>query len=202
MLTRCKVGMVIVTNKVFLRTTGAQYTLLGNLAQRWAKSRGEVEMWVDWRQIVEQTADMPGVRGRLKPQQASPIVPFSKAIVMSSAAKPPVTSAVICPAMHPPPPKQPTINHFPTLGPSASSKSPVIAWNSPTALKAIKNINTSRRMQAASPIPSPAIRIAPFPSARNADKPVDQFPSLTNDKGEKKVQGKWKNGSAPAKALR
>jgi hypothetical protein len=63
MLTRCKAGMVIVSNRVFLRT-GSQRTLLGRLAQHWVKRHGESNTWTDWRDIAEMKADMPGAPGR------------------------------------------------------------------------------------------------------------------------------------------
>ncbi|TFY82728.1 hypothetical protein EWM64_g1283 [Hericium alpestre] len=64
-LTRFKKGMVIVTNECFVSGAG-QNTLLGRLAAHWEQEDGDV--WTDWIDIVNQTADMPGVRApRVRP---------------------------------------------------------------------------------------------------------------------------------------
>jgi len=59
-LTRCKRGMVIVTNRNFLKTS---HTLLGELAYHWETTHGQSKTWIDWRLVAEQKADLPGVRG-------------------------------------------------------------------------------------------------------------------------------------------
>ncbi|KDQ56117.1 hypothetical protein JAAARDRAFT_180297, partial [Jaapia argillacea MUCL 33604] len=59
MLSRCKRGMVIVTNQVFLRTSGRD-TLIGRLASHWEAHRGEHETWADWKHVAEGRAHMPG----------------------------------------------------------------------------------------------------------------------------------------------
>ncbi|KAI0066802.1 hypothetical protein BV25DRAFT_1763463, partial [Artomyces pyxidatus] len=58
-LTRCKQGMVVVTNQQFLRSTGRK-TLLARLAACWEGRRG-AQAWVDWRRVVEKRADLPGI---------------------------------------------------------------------------------------------------------------------------------------------
>ncbi|KAG2007254.1 hypothetical protein CC2G_014962 [Coprinopsis cinerea AmutBmut pab1-1] len=62
LLTRCKKGMIIVTNRDFLRTSG-YHTLVARLANHWARMFGESRTWVDWRDVSFGSADMPGVLG-------------------------------------------------------------------------------------------------------------------------------------------
>ncbi|OSX61405.1 hypothetical protein POSPLADRAFT_1089730, partial [Postia placenta MAD-698-R-SB12] len=59
MLTRLQAGMVIVTNRPFLDSSGRN-TLLGCMAQHWKDERGET-VWTFPRRIAERTANMPGV---------------------------------------------------------------------------------------------------------------------------------------------
>ncbi|EGO20328.1 hypothetical protein SERLADRAFT_400575, partial [Serpula lacrymans var. lacrymans S7.9] len=59
MLTRCKAGMVIVTNRMFLRNE-AQETLVGKLARHWENTLGEVKTWTNWRLVAEARASLPG----------------------------------------------------------------------------------------------------------------------------------------------
>ncbi|KAJ6554658.1 AAA domain-containing protein, partial [Mycena capillaripes] len=61
MLTRAKKGMVIVTCSSFLRSHGGAQTLLGRLARYWETRKQET--WIDWRRIVDGTADLPGSSG-------------------------------------------------------------------------------------------------------------------------------------------
>ncbi|KAI0343424.1 hypothetical protein BDW22DRAFT_1328285, partial [Trametopsis cervina] len=60
MLTRCKKGMVLVTNKFFV-THHADRTLLGKLATYWAKLADGA--WIDWRRVLERSVDLPGAPG-------------------------------------------------------------------------------------------------------------------------------------------
>lgn len=59
MLTRLQAGMVIVTNRPFLDSSGRN-TLLGCMAQHWKDERGEA-VWTLPQRIAERTANMPGV---------------------------------------------------------------------------------------------------------------------------------------------
>ncbi|KAG6862110.1 hypothetical protein C0995_005922 [Termitomyces sp. Mi166 len=61
LLTRCKQGLVVVTNRSFIER-GGRYTLLGYLERQWMQIRG-TNAWVDWRRISEGTADLPGAPG-------------------------------------------------------------------------------------------------------------------------------------------
>ncbi|KIJ30351.1 hypothetical protein M422DRAFT_187254, partial [Sphaerobolus stellatus SS14] len=60
MLTRCKMGMIIVTNRSFVYGRGRK-TLLGKLAKYWDKNEsvpGKLN-WVDWRRVAEEKAKLP-----------------------------------------------------------------------------------------------------------------------------------------------
>ncbi|KAJ3539223.1 hypothetical protein NMY22_g4833 [Coprinellus aureogranulatus] len=59
MLTRCKKGMVIVANRVFLSTTGSA-TLVARFASYWKNSFGHASVWVDWKDIANGSIDAPG----------------------------------------------------------------------------------------------------------------------------------------------
>lgn len=91
MLTRCRAGMVIVSNRKFLRTTAAQYTLLGKLAEHWEYHHGRSMTWIDWKLVAENKADMPGVLAAHRPSTTSTINP-SSAPIASIVRSVPVTS--------------------------------------------------------------------------------------------------------------
>ena len=56
-LTRCRKGMVVVTNKYFLRGAGSS-TLLGHLCDAWSQHG---DTWIDWRTILNDSAVLPGL---------------------------------------------------------------------------------------------------------------------------------------------
>lgn len=56
-LTRCRKGMVIVTNKGFLQGPGKS-TLLGKLCDFWALNG---EAWIDWKTLLGKDVGLPGV---------------------------------------------------------------------------------------------------------------------------------------------
>ncbi|EJU03682.1 hypothetical protein DACRYDRAFT_105842 [Dacryopinax primogenitus] len=62
MLSRCKLGMVIVTKSSFLHRRAASDTLVGRLATRWERDH-PTSPWVNVRYILNGNADMPGVKG-------------------------------------------------------------------------------------------------------------------------------------------
>lgn len=76
MLTRCKAGMVLVTNRSFLCNAGRD-TLLGKLAQRWGAGS---DVWVDSRALSDRSASLPGVPGRT----TSFYLPISAPVPMTS----------------------------------------------------------------------------------------------------------------------
>lgn len=58
-LTRCRKGMIVVTNKNFLQDPGSgKPTLLGKLCHFWSQQR---EAWLDWRTMLGVEVDLPGI---------------------------------------------------------------------------------------------------------------------------------------------
>jgi hypothetical protein len=77
MLTRCKAGMIIVTNRRFVRVQARQ-TLVGKLADHWARQAGSEDvLWTDWVRVQEGTVDMPGSPGCDVPQRHDTPPPVS-----------------------------------------------------------------------------------------------------------------------------
>ncbi|KIM34855.1 hypothetical protein M413DRAFT_434968 [Hebeloma cylindrosporum] len=74
LLTRCRKGLIIVTSRGFL-SSGGHGTLLGRLARYWESIHKGFE-WIDWRDIANGTANLPGAPSH--PRSAAPrMVPFS-----------------------------------------------------------------------------------------------------------------------------
>ena len=65
MLTRCRSGMVVVTQRAFLDGPGKE-TLLGSLTTHWEQHVGVEQMWVDAMEVADQRARLPDCVGRLK----------------------------------------------------------------------------------------------------------------------------------------
>ena len=75
MLTRCKAGMIIVSNS-FFASSCAEWTLLGRLVHHWEELRPSGSIWIDWRRIAEGSVDLPGApapRPRLKTSHSAHI---------------------------------------------------------------------------------------------------------------------------------
>ncbi len=66
MLTRCKQGMVIVSQKAFLRMDEVRDTLLGEICSHWETKFGKKKSWIGWNQVLNKTAVLPV---KVKPQQ-------------------------------------------------------------------------------------------------------------------------------------
>lgn len=58
MLTRCKVGMVIVTDRTFAENQ-ARKTLLGELVAHWESSNEKADAWIDWKDVINGKANLP-----------------------------------------------------------------------------------------------------------------------------------------------
>ncbi|KAF9529891.1 AAA domain-containing protein, partial [Crepidotus variabilis] len=77
MLTRCRKGMVIVSNRGFLEGSGGGVsTLLGQLLAHW-RLYHDPQPWVNWREVSQGTASLPGSNLTLfeYPQPSSVITP-------------------------------------------------------------------------------------------------------------------------------
>ena len=64
MLTRCKLGMVLVTKQDFTRYKSVRKTLLGKLVKYWEKRARNTGVWCKWADIAEGKANLPGGRSR------------------------------------------------------------------------------------------------------------------------------------------
>lgn len=58
MLTRCKVGMVIVTDRTFAGNQ-ARKTLLGELVAHWDSSNEKADAWIDWKDVINGKVNLP-----------------------------------------------------------------------------------------------------------------------------------------------
>jgi hypothetical protein len=56
-LTRCRKGMVVITNKCFLQEAGVS-TLLGKLCRAWSQHR---DAWIDWKAVLSNSVALPGL---------------------------------------------------------------------------------------------------------------------------------------------
>jgi len=207
MLTRCQAGMVIVTNRVFLRTS-AQFTLLGSLAQYWAKGQGKT--WIDWKEIAELKADMPGVLGprRMTVSVAKDAVIPTAANVHASKPGLPNHSrpSTIQPARKGLKSAESSLgmDEFPTLGANGSCKPKAHGkWNSPTSISAIKRVTAtshssdSKTSSSSSHVQQSLAGVSQTPVHQSHD----DFPSLSGHHQGKKVQGPWKNVSSVVKSV-
>ena len=115
MLSRCRAGMVIVTNRAFLRTDG-QHTMLGSLSKYWERLYGESKTWADWKLVAEQKADMPGAPGLHRAAITTPIsIPYSKSSGYggkAAAARPTYRTQAWRDEHFPPLPGNPASNYF------------------------------------------------------------------------------------------
>lgn len=95
MLTRCRQGMVIATNRIFLSGSGAN-TLVGQLCRHWENTFGGEKTWENWRAVAERRVALPGVAvtarpaanvavvtaiNTIAPQRHPPLVSSSRATV-------------------------------------------------------------------------------------------------------------------------
>lgn len=200
MLTRCQIGMVIVTNRVFLRTTGAQFTLLGSLAQYWANRHGDLKTWTDWKEIAELKADMPGVLGprRVIPSVARDAVTPTVANVHT--LKSPNRSMPQSACKGAKSAKSPLgMDEFPTLGVNESCKPKAQGrWNSPTGIGAVKRATATSHSNDSKTSSSSHSTLTQQSLPVNQSR--DYFPPLGGHHQEKKVQGQWKKVS-PVKSV-
>ncbi|PPR01820.1 hypothetical protein CVT24_001684 [Panaeolus cyanescens] len=73
LLTRAKKGLIIVTNRPFLRE-GGSHTLLGKLAHHWQAMYRSNTTWVDWRLVSQNQASLPGA-WRAEPRSSGSQIP-------------------------------------------------------------------------------------------------------------------------------
>lgn len=91
-LTRCRMGMVVVTNKRFLRSAGSN-TLLGQLCNSWSRHG---DAWIDWRTILSDSAVLPGLPAP-PPKPLRRSVPTPAPAPVPTFQRPPVPiNVVVC----------------------------------------------------------------------------------------------------------
>jgi hypothetical protein len=193
--------MIVVTNRVFLRTTGAQFTTLGNLAQYWAKHHGESKTWTDWKDVVEQKANMPGVLGprRVIPKPPPPLnAPLVLPNIMN-APRPKAAIGLRLPTSQPgvtvlnPETSSNTKEDFPALGVNEGSKTATRGrWNNTAGIDAVKRVTVTPvpKSSTQSLCSGSVIRALRSPAA-SANRPdYNPFPPLSADLGAKKSQRK------------
>ncbi|KAL5510973.1 hypothetical protein ACEPAG_3692 [Sanghuangporus baumii] len=74
MLTRCKVGMVIVTSRVFMQQGNVKGTLLGEMHQYWERNYSRQNTWCDWKAVAEGKAILPGSGNGARSKRDSQLV--------------------------------------------------------------------------------------------------------------------------------
>jgi hypothetical protein len=74
-LTRCRKGMIVVTNKCFLRGAGSK-TLLGQLCSTWSQHG---DAWIDWKAILNDSVTLPGL-------PAPPPKPLKRPVLLPAPA--------------------------------------------------------------------------------------------------------------------
>jgi hypothetical protein len=128
-LTRCRKGMVVVTDKRFLQGAG-RHTLLGQLSHFWSQHR---DTWIDWKAILSGPVELPGLPRPSSSSSPPPRRPLQVALdVRSSTSTPqpptPTRSDELPRAHSTPPSTMPRCDsetEFPSLlrQPSASARS-------------------------------------------------------------------------------
>jgi len=71
-LTRCRKGLVVVTNKAFLQRLGRN-TLLGQLCTAWSSpSSHRNDVWIDWKDMLSPglPVDLPGLQATIRTRPA------------------------------------------------------------------------------------------------------------------------------------
>jgi len=188
MLTRCKSGMVIVTNRAFLRTAAAQSTLLGKLARYWETQRGQARTWTDWNLVAEKNADMPGAPGIRPSLSLAPIIATARPEPTASLKPPPYVLSH-CSRID----DEPLENIFPSLGITGATKPTAQSrWNNSSGLAAVKHArgasnslgheSGNRRAEGSLAIAAPHM------------VSQDPFPSLPMGKNIANSRGQWNRG--------
>lgn len=131
-LTRCRKGMVVVTNKCFLSGAGRN-TLLGKLCYAWSQRR---DAWIDWKAMLNDSVALPGLPvwsyGTLSP--AAPVLTPASAsqrlLVYTQSHEqmgPDLHTVTVTPRLDAPPLPRTTMtamtcNMFPSLSSMARSR--------------------------------------------------------------------------------
>jgi hypothetical protein len=155
-LTRCRKGMVLVTNKCFLQQAGLS-TFLGQFCRTWSQHH---DTWIDWQAMLSNSVALPGLPG-----PASSSNNFTRARTVPAPA--PISALA---SQRPPPIHNTKIDEQPCPSPSPRTTAPQRNPLNP------KTMTTTR-----SPPPPPPLTDEMFPalsSAARAGAPKTQQPEL------------------------
>lgn len=211
------------TNRTFLKTTGARYTLLGALSQHWLQCHGKSNTWKDWKEISEKTVDMPGVRS-VRRQTISAITGSTTMCLSPIIQTGSIKQSTQGPPNYPSPAKlsphnagscEQTINEFPSLLPvNHPKKITQGCWNNPARVSVAKVVKPNSQIHATrkyNPQDSYAFQptnrtqilpaVARCPSLTETSR-QNAFPSLVGLNPVKKLQGSWMHGSNAVKSCR
>lgn len=90
MLSRCKKGMVVVTNRDFLVGSGSK-TLLGKMSRRWSSIAGR-EIWISWRDVMNGCVDLPGANAPKPLDEVAQITASLPRLALGTVTSPPAIS--------------------------------------------------------------------------------------------------------------
>jgi hypothetical protein len=173
MLTRCKIGMIIVSSEFFTCSI-AERTLLGKLAAHWDDLGPGDSTWISMSRLLNQAADLPGMPSR--PSR----MPISHPMHIPS----PPTAVSNIPSTSQSSPQQPQLTGISSVFRTARVN-PFAAYT--------RGVPHSSRTQAS----ASWIR----PSSRRIDDP--DFPEIPNSDFLRQpiLRGQWRHGSAPARQV-
>ncbi|KAI0915361.1 hypothetical protein AcV5_003854 [Taiwanofungus camphoratus] len=195
MLTRCQSGMVIVTNRMFLRTRAGQDTLLGRLAQHWEDRQGVEATWTYSSLVADRRPDMPGVRGRTVPSPLARLVSSSRPQRLSTSS---LTTGMQnmslvhytqrSASLH-------SLDDFPSLPnltpiTSTRPRLHILGTRTTASWQSICSSSSTSTLPGAKGL-TPAH--SPMESSAN----LDTFPALGPSANHGKLLGRWRNGSDP-----
>jgi hypothetical protein len=92
MLSRCKKGMVVVTNRDFLVGSGSK-TLLGKMSRHWSSIAGR-DIWISWRDVMNGCVDLPGVNAPNPPDEVAQIADSLPRLALGTIASSPAPSTL------------------------------------------------------------------------------------------------------------
>ncbi|CAA7262308.1 unnamed protein product [Cyclocybe aegerita] len=121
LLTRCRKGLIVVTNRGFIEYGGSG-TLLGLLARHWLSAYNETS-WIDWRTVADATANLPGAPARPR-QKVDTLRPFS--VPGSAFSKASCASNSVPPLRTNLTPKSPNLQNMQAFPPLWQKKTPIL----------------------------------------------------------------------------
>ena len=195
--------MVIVTNRLFLRTAAAQSTLLGKLARYWESKHGQTKTWIDWKLVAEKKVDMPGAPGFSPPPLSAPIVPRARQELLISDLKP--VARYVAPRHNRIDEEPPAESTFPSLQHTTGAARPTALgrWGLSRGLAAVKHVTGSSPGHNANAEDWRADRGSTsrvVPHIPPATHDQDPFPSLTSGKNVTNLHGRWSQGPGRTKS--